>query len=51
MKFQWIPEPVKETIKYHTRLFFNKSYVAFFINANIVLYFIYMIEKILKPYV
>ncbi len=49
-KFIWISEPKMEAFKYRAKVFLDKDYVSLFIKANILLYFIYYVEKILGKY-
>lgn len=45
--FIGIPEPTKEKIKYDFRKFLTNSNMSLFVKLNIILYFIFMLEKIL----
>lgn len=51
MKNILISEPKIEKIKIYTRIFFGKDFVSFFIYSNIILYFIYMLSKIIDKYI
>lgn len=45
-----IPEPTKEALKYDFRKFITNSNTSLFVKINIILYFIFMLEKILSKY-
>jgi len=45
-----ISEPKVQKIKYWGKLFFYDSVVVLFLKINIIIYFIYMLDKILGKY-
>ena len=45
-----ISEPKVQKIKYWLKMFFYDSVVTLFLKVNIILYFIYMLDKVLWKY-